>query len=143
MAKPKPKLYVMMLYVDANGDLNFNSTVDGAVYRSKTPAMDLNQNDYLKWRIGGNQKDIHNAIVQAEVNSKQLSAFFSQQYYWIWPSGDNPPQTPECVIYNANAGDRRFGVAVSLTDGSCKTGEITITLPAPPAGTSTSKRKKK
>ena len=131
MPHQMPKLFIVTIYVDANGELNFDSIAsDGTESRNKDAKITMKRNDYLKWRIGGNLKDAHKPITAVEVNSEQTSIFNSTQFYWIWPSGDNPAGSPECILYNANAQDYRFGVAASFADGSTKLGEIVLTVSA-------------
>ena len=126
-----PKLYVMTVYVDANGILAFDSIAsDGTNARPHDPQVILKPNDYLKWHIGGNLQDAHKPITEAEINMAQASPFQSGVLYWKWPSGDNPAGCPECLPFNIKAGSYRCGVAIAFADGSCKLGELFVTVSA-------------
>jgi hypothetical protein len=105
-----PKLYLMTIYVDANGNLNFDSVAtDGTNPCPHDPQVIMKPNDYLKWRIGGNLQDAHKPITDAELNLVQASPFQSGVSWWRWASGDNPVGCPECLPFDVKPGTYRSG----------------------------------
>jgi len=123
------KCYVMTIYLDVAGRLNFDSVAtDGTDVRAHDWEVIMKPNDYIKWRIGGNLKDAHKPIIEAELNVRQKSPFASGRLHWLWASGAEPEGCPECLPFNIPSGHYDFGVAIAFADSTCKLGETRITV---------------
>lgn len=122
-----PLLYLMTIFVDANGRVAFASQASDGTGGQTTPTVTLKRNDYLRFRIGNNLSGLPTGSIT--INPKRAIPFASGARAWAWPpqSGDFP-STPECVLWDAALDSYGCGLVVVLADGSAKVSEITIKI---------------